>query len=231
MPTGGDLTFQAVQNDYFDYDSPSITKAQYLGTAGDVFGRSGREFAYLASVPVLPLTTPGDRLFEHQLQPVLQAGDQQPAGPPLRPEPATSRSATTPSCRRPTYEDKKGYGVSPEAYATSLTNYNAERLIIPGLFAPKGLQYGLSTINGIRARASPALLDIELGNNTLSVGAWFEEDVFHRTQQRYNQAGGSPDGDAAAERAGPPAAELRLDPQFEPVLRQGRRSRWLDGRP
>ncbi len=36
------------------------------------------------------------------------------------------------------YEDKKGYGVSPEAYATSLTNYNAERLIIPGLFAPKG---------------------------------------------------------------------------------------------
>ncbi len=31
------------------------------------------------------------------------------------------------------YEDKDGYGVSPEAYATSLSSYNAERNIIPGL--------------------------------------------------------------------------------------------------
>jgi iron complex outermembrane receptor protein len=28
------------------------------------------------------------------------------------------------------YEDKEGYGVSPEAYATSLASYNAERLIV-----------------------------------------------------------------------------------------------------
>ncbi|MFW8423750.1 hypothetical protein, partial [Klebsiella pneumoniae] len=44
------------------------------------------------------------------------------------------------------YEDKKGYGVSPEAYATSLTSYNAERLILTDLVAPKGLQYGLSEV-------------------------------------------------------------------------------------
>jgi hypothetical protein len=36
------------------------------------------------------------------------------------------------------YEDKSGYGVSPEAYATSLTSYNAERLIVAGLTAPQG---------------------------------------------------------------------------------------------
>ncbi|MFN3605837.1 MAG: PAS domain S-box protein, partial [Cypionkella sp.] len=33
------LTFQTVHNYYFDYDSPSITKAQYFGNAGDLFGR------------------------------------------------------------------------------------------------------------------------------------------------------------------------------------------------
>ncbi|MES2723333.1 MAG: TonB-dependent receptor plug domain-containing protein, partial [Pseudomonadota bacterium] len=38
----GAITFQTVHNDYFDFDSPSITKAQYAGTAGDIFGRSGR---------------------------------------------------------------------------------------------------------------------------------------------------------------------------------------------
>ena len=48
------------------------------------------------------------------------------------------------------YEDKQGYGVSPEAYATSLGNYNAQRLIVPGLTAPKGIQYGLSTVDGTR---------------------------------------------------------------------------------
>jgi iron complex outermembrane receptor protein len=46
------LSFQTVHNDYYDYDSPSITKAQYFGTAGDVFGRSGRDFAYIGYVPV-----------------------------------------------------------------------------------------------------------------------------------------------------------------------------------
>ena len=50
----GELTFQTVHNDYFDFDSPSITKAQYAGTAGDLFSRSGRSFAYLGYVPNLP---------------------------------------------------------------------------------------------------------------------------------------------------------------------------------
>ena len=91
------------------------------------------------------------------------------------------------------YEDKKGYGVSPEAYATSLTNYNAERLIVPGLFAPKGLQYGLSTIDGTRKGVTGSA-SYRFGIHTVQIGGWYERDFFHRTQQRYNQVGGSPDG-------------------------------------
>ena len=53
------VSFSYVTNDYFDYDSPVISKAQYYGTAGDLFGRSGRYFGYLGYVPDLPVTTPG----------------------------------------------------------------------------------------------------------------------------------------------------------------------------
>ncbi len=51
------ITLQAVHNDYFDFDSPSITLAQYLGAANDLFGRSGRNFSYLDDIPALPQTT------------------------------------------------------------------------------------------------------------------------------------------------------------------------------
>ncbi|MET0271795.1 MAG: TonB-dependent receptor, partial [Phenylobacterium sp.] len=91
------------------------------------------------------------------------------------------------------YEDKGGYGVSPEAYATSLASYNAERLIVPGLTAPKGIQYGLSVPNGTRKGVTGKGSWI-FGFNTLSAGVWVEKDDYHRTQQRYNVANGDPDG-------------------------------------
>lgn len=201
----GSLTFQTVHNKYFDYDSPSITKAQYLGTAGDIFGRSGRDFAYLGYVPVpgalgsaatatsLPITTAGvpysnanynqyykfavnsreDHLYALTLKTPL--GD------------AIDVSVTG------YYEDKSGYGVSPEAYATSLANYNAERLIVSGLFAPRGIQYGLSTIDGTRKGVN-SNLTWRWGINTIQAGVWYEDDDYHRTQQRYNVENGNPDG-------------------------------------
>ncbi len=202
---GGSLTFQTVHNKYFDYDSPSITKAQYLGTAGDIFGRSGRDFAYLGYVPVpgalgsaatatsLPITTAGvpysnanynqyykfavnsreDHLYALTLKtPLGEAIDVSVTG---------------------YYEDKSGYGVSPEAYATSLANYNAERLIVSGLFAPRGIQYGLSTIDGTRKGVN-SNLTWRWGINTIQAGVWYEDDDYHRTQQRYNVENGNPDG-------------------------------------
>ncbi|MBJ7411140.1 MAG: TonB-dependent receptor [Phenylobacterium sp.] len=201
----GSVTFQTVHNKYFDYDSPSITKAQYAGTAGDIFGRSGRDFAYLGYIPVpgalgsaatatsLPITAAGvpysntnysqyykfavnsreDHLYALTLKtPLGEAVDVSVTG---------------------YYEDKEGYGVSPEAYATSLANYNAERLIVPGLFAPRGIQYGLSTIDGTRKGVN-ANLTWRWGINTIQAGAWYEDDDYHRTQQRYNVENGHPDG-------------------------------------
>ncbi|WP_231733447.1 MULTISPECIES: TonB-dependent receptor [unclassified Phenylobacterium] len=201
----GSVTFQTVHNKYFDYDSPSITKAQYAGTAGDIFGRSGRDFAYLGYIPVpgalgsaatatsLPITAAGvpysnsnysqyykfainsreDHLYALTLKtPLGEAVDVSVTG---------------------YYEDKEGYGVSPEAYATSLANHNAERLIVPGLFAPRGIQYGLSTIDGTR-KGVTGNLTWRWGINTIQAGAWYEDDDYHRTQQRYNVENGHPDG-------------------------------------
>lgn len=190
---GAEATFGVTWNDYFDYDAPAITKAQYNGIAGDVFGRSGRDFAYLGEVPVLTQTTPGvvysNPLYnQYYKQAVNKRTDTLyhlsgalPVSDNLRLEGAVY------------YEDKDGYGVSPEAYATSLASYNAERLILADLVAPKGLQYGLSEVSGDRKGAiARAIWD--LGAHRLTGGVWFETDNYHRTQARYNQAGGSPDG-------------------------------------
>jgi iron complex outermembrane receptor protein len=190
------ITARFLYNDYFDFDSPAITIAQYRGAANDAFGRSGRYFAYLGTVPTLaPLATaPGvpfsNTLYNQYFKQAVNsrtdflysvAGDFQVA-PGLTFRPVAY------------YEDKEGYGVSPEAYATSLAAYNAERLIVPGLFAPRGLQYGLSTIEGQRY-GLVADFGLDVGAHQFAVGFWAENDDYHRTQDRYNHANGNPDGE------------------------------------
>jgi iron complex outermembrane recepter protein len=195
-----------IWNDYFDYDAPAITRAQYLGTAGDIFGRSGRSFAYLDYVPTpgpvgstatptsLPATVAGipfsntayNQYFKQAINSrtdtLIHANVSAPLSDSFRLEAIAY------------YEDKEGYGVSPEAYATSLTSYNNQRLIVPGLTAPRGLQYGLSTVEGERSGLVGRAV-WELGAHTLTGGFWIETDDYRRTQARYNQAGGSPDGE------------------------------------
>jgi iron complex outermembrane receptor protein len=203
---GADLIFQTVHNDYFDYDSPSITKLQYAGQAGDIFGRSGRNFAYLGYVPLpgaagsaatgtsLPAVAGGppysNANYNQYYKFAVNSRQDHLYGLTLNlpVNDAISASATA------YYEDKGGYGVSPEAYATSLTNYNAERLIVPGLTAPRGIQYGLSGIDGIR-KGVTGHADFETGMHLFSVGGWVEKDDYHRTQARYNVANGHPDGE------------------------------------
>ena len=192
---GAEIGFGVVWNDYFDYDAPAITKAQYGGSAGDAFGRSGRDFAYLGYVPVLAQTTPGvvysNPLYNQYFKQAINSRTDTlyrlsgalPVGENVRLE-ATAY-----------YEDKEGYGVSPEAYATSLASYNAQRSILTGLVAPRGLQYGLSTVDGKRSGVvARAVWD--LGAHRVTGGVWLETDDYHRTQARYNQEGGSPDGAA-----------------------------------
>jgi iron complex outermembrane receptor protein len=190
---GAEATFGVIWNDYFDYDAPAITKSQYAGTAGDFFGRKGRDFAYLSTVPVLVQTTPGivysNPLYNQYFKQAVNS----------RTDTLYRLSLSTPVTQSlrlegtAYYEDKEGYGVSPEAYATSLASYTAEAGILPGLVAPKGLQYGLSTVDGER-KGVVARAIWELGFNRLTAGVWVETDDYHRTQARYNQAGGSPDG-------------------------------------
>ncbi len=188
------LTLQATRNDYFDYDSPAIRKDQYWGTAGDVFGRSGRDFAYLGTVPTLSQTTPGVQFsnvnYNQYFKQAINSRTDTLYGLTLDAPLSSAWSLRSTAY----YEDKEGYGVSPEAYATSLSSYNAERLIVPGLTAPRGLQYGLSTVAGNR-RGLTSSLQFTSGINTLSATVWAERDNFHRTQARYNQADGSPDGE------------------------------------
>lgn len=191
---GAEAAFGVVWNDYFDYDAPAITKAQYAGVAGDAFGRSGRDFAYLGHVPVLPQTTTGvvysNPLYNQYYKQAVNS----------RTDTLYRLSGTLPVSQNfrlegtAYYEDKEGYGVSPEAYATSLASYNNQRLILSGLTAPRGLQYGLSTVDGER-KGLVARAIWELGRHSLTGGVWIETDDYHRTQARYNQAGGSPDGD------------------------------------
>ena len=207
LPNGGDITFQTVHNDYFDYDSPSVTLAQYNGTAGDVFGRKGRYFAYLG---VIPTSTP----FGSALSVPAGSLPEAVAGIPYSNAnyaqyykfainkrkdhlygltlntPITSNLDLTTTAY---YEDKGGYGVSPEAYATSLSSYNAERGIVAGIVAPRGIQYGLSGVDGIR-QGITAKLAWHFGFNKIEAGVWLENDDYHRTQNRYNVENGHPDG-------------------------------------
>lgn len=203
---GASLTFQTVHNKYFDYDSPSITKAQYLGTAGDIFGRSGREFAYLGYIPVpgplgspataiaLPITSAGvpysNAAYNQYYKFAINSRQDHLYGLTLKAPLGEAVDVSVTGY----YEDKKGYGVSPEAYATSLASYNAERLIVAGLTTPRGIQYGLSTVDGTRKGVN-SRAEWRFGGHAVQAGAWYEDDDYHRTQQRYNVAGGNPDGE------------------------------------
>lgn len=199
------LTFQTVHNKYFDYDSPSITKAQYLGTAGDIFGRKGRDFAYIGYVPVpgalgsaatatsLPITAAGvpysNAAYNQYYKFAVNSREDHLYALTFKSRLGESIDLSLTGY----YEDKKGYGVSPEAYATSLASHNAERLIVPGLFAPRGIQYGLSTIDGERKGVTGSAT-WRWSIHTVQAGAWYEDDDYHRTQQRYNVENGNPDG-------------------------------------
>jgi iron complex outermembrane receptor protein len=192
---GATVAFNFVYNDFFDYDTPAISRAQYLGTTTppDLFGRKGRFFPYLGTVPNLPVTVPGipfsntahNQYFEQAVN------DRRDILYGLTAELPVTDALTVKSTVY--YEDKTGFGTSPEAYATSLTAHNAQRLIIPGLFAPRGLQYGLSTVDGTRLGLITQAT-LEAGAHTLNVGLWVEDDDYTRGQARYNMSNGDPAG-------------------------------------
>lgn len=194
---GGDswARFKFVSNDFFDYDSPTLTRAQYLSATPDLGGRTGRLRGYIdvpantvagfapsvAGVPYsnanytytspLAINVRKDKLYAATVHLGLADG---------------IHAETTAY-----WEDKGGYGVSPDSYANSLTRYTQQSAAGLAVTAPRGTQYGLSGVGGDRI-GIVSRLHWETGVHTFEAGVWAETDKYHRTQLRLNTADGAP---------------------------------------
>lgn len=196
---GGDswARFKFVSNDFFDYDSPTLTRAQYLSATPDLGGHTGRLRGYI-DVPVN--TTPG---FAPSVPGIAYSNSNYTYTSPLainvRKDKlfgATVNLGISQGASFETtayWEDKDGYGVSPDSYANSLTRYNQQKAAGVAVTAPRGTQYGLSGVGGDRYGVL-AKLRWEIGAHTFETGVWAENDKYHRTQLRLNTADGSPGG-------------------------------------
>lgn len=197
---GGDswAKFKFVANDFFDYDSPTITRSQYNCVTKDLAGRCGRDYAYIENVPN---TTAGfaptaagiyysNSNYTAVYNLAINVRKDQLYGATVHAGIAEGVYAEATAY----YEDKAGYGVSPDSYTNSRTRYLAQAQAGLPVVAPKGIQYGRSGVGGDRY-GMVAKLHWEFGSNTLEAGVWAETDKYHRTQARYNTLDGSPAGE------------------------------------
>ena len=196
---GGDswARFKFVSNDFFDYDSPSITRAQYNCTAPNLIGQCGRDYAYLENVPN---TTPGfaptvpgvyysNPNYAQVYNLAINVRKDKLYGATFHAGIAEGVWAESTLY----YEDKGGYGVSPDTYANSLTRYNGQVAVGLPVTRPRGTQFGRSGVGGDRYGITNKL-HWEMGNNMVEAGLWAEVDKYHRTQARYNTVDGAADG-------------------------------------
>lgn len=194
---GGDswARLKFVSNNFFDYDSPTLSRAQYYSSTPDLGGKTGRERGYIA---VVPNTTPGfapvpggpaysNANYAYTNSLAINARNDKLYGGTVHAGIASGVWAEATAY----YEDKNGYGVSPDTYANSLTIYQRETAAGIALTAPRGTQYGVSTLGGDRYGLT-AKLHWEAGVHTLEAGIWGEVDTYGRVQVRYNTADGSP---------------------------------------
>lgn len=195
------LEFNYVANDFFDYDSPSSTASTF---ANDYY------YSYANSIPEGCISAqPGVYDFNQD-----GSIDQTDFTPVFTGNNCTSyyedrinvRDDKLYSLQFDTYltsdlqftgiyyfEDKDGYGVSPDSYSNTLGIY--ERQVAAGLDVvhPRGVQFGLSSVGGDR-KGFVADFSFELENNLIEFGGWSEKDTYNRTQQRLNKTAGSADG-------------------------------------
>ena len=195
---GGDswARFKFVSNDFFDYDSPTLTRAQYNCTVRSLVGACGRNYAYIENVPN---TTPG---FEPTAAGVYYSNSNYAQVYNLainvrkdKLYGATFHAGIAPGVWAEStlyWEDKDGYGVSPDTYSNSLNRYNGQIAVGLPVTAPKGIEFGRSGVGGDRYGITTKL-HWEMGINTIEAGLWAEVDKYHRTQARYNTVDGAPD--------------------------------------
>lgn len=196
---GGDswARFKFVSNDFFDYDSPTISRAQYNCTVRSVAGACGRQFAYIENVPN---TTPGfaptvagvyysNPNYAQVYNLAINVRKDKLYGATFHAGIADGVWAESTLY----WEDKGGYGVSPDTYANSLSRYTGQVAVGLPVTRPRGIEFGRSGVGGDRYGITTKL-HWEMGVNTVETGLWAEVDKYHRTQARFNTVDGAPDG-------------------------------------
>lgn len=195
--------FKFVSNDFFDYDSPFVTNFGYPNTAPDLGGNTGRYQGYIAvpdpSTPGFE-PAPGDPAYSNSnytytYAQAINVRKDKLYGLTLHGGLTDNFSVESTAY----WEDKNGYGVSPDSYSNSLGIYNRELAAGLPVTAPKGTQYGKSGVGGDRYGITTSL-HWDIGANKLEAGVWAELDKYHRTQLRLNTTDGSP--------ASPPTDEV-----------------------
>lgn len=197
------IDFKWVYNDFYDFDSPSVTKSQYnLGTPCPN-GEGGQYCGYSATLPpgtlgnVLEYNVPGytydttgwslDRLNVRTDQ-LIGSTFHTPLGP--------DASLTVTGY----YETKEGWGSSPETYgtpssATSLYGrYTRQKSVGLNVVAPRGTAFGLTSLEGER-KGVVTKGEFEIANHTLQAGIWVEQDDYSRFTRRVNHSGGLQSGE------------------------------------
>lgn len=194
---GGDswARFKFVSNDFFDYDSPTLSRTLYNSATPDVGGNTGRDRGYIA---VVPNSTPGfapvaggpafsNSNYTYTYNLALNVRKDKLYGGTVHLGIADGVWAEATAY----YEDKGGYGVSPDSYANSLLQYTRQTAAGLALTAPRGTQYGLSTVGGDRYGLTTKL-HWDMGAHSVEAGLWAEADSYNRTQARFNTTDGSP---------------------------------------
>lgn len=185
--------FKFVSNDFFDYDSPTLSRAEYFSATPDLAGHVGRYRGYYGdplptyapTVAGVPYSNPNYTYYYGQAINVRK--DKLYAG--------TFHFGIADGVHAETtiyYEDKDGWGSSPDSYANTLTFYNRQRLV-SGLVltAPRGTQFGVSSLGGYRQGILQSL-HAQIGIHAVDVGIWAEDDRYRRYQRRQNTIDGSP---------------------------------------
>lgn len=186
--------FKFVSNDFFDYDSPTLSRTEYKSATPDLGGNVGRYRGYygdplpvyapLATAPTVPFSSANYGYYYGQAINIRK--DKLYAG--------TVHIGLADNVHVETtayLEDKDGYGVSPDSYANSLGRYNTQSQAGIALSRPRGSQYGNSGVSGDRYGIVHTL-HADIGIHAIDVGIWAEQDKYHRTQFRVNTVDGSP---------------------------------------
>lgn len=195
------ISAQMVYNDFFDYDSPSVTRAAYEATTDTSASRDGvgRNIAYLGTVPDLGVGSDvqfQDSDYTGYYIDRVNVREDLLFGVTV----ATDITESLDFVSTAYYEDKDGFGVSPDSYSNTLGHYNEQIAAgVPAMFdlpltMPRGVQYGLSSVGGDR-KGGTARFTFHVANHSIEIGGWFENETYNRTQLRLNKEGGNPAGE------------------------------------